>query len=406
MNKLLTIKQAFLTALCLVAGITASYGQDTFRYQSSIEEVGKSGFYKIHLQPVLIAKGKQDLSDLRIIDNKNKFVPFVRMQNVPSKAADFLALPIVNSSLADSVTTLIVENKDSLLLQSLWLKVKNTAVYRKADLLGSDDQQNWFAIQEDVALDQSSGSTTDSYLQSLSFPASNYRFLKIKINNGRKEAIKILKVGVFSNKRSVLGYVDLPAPQFLKTDSSNKSTYLRLSFKDNFLISKLKIHVTSPKFYKREVLIFGWEGSKKRLIGETTLQSGSKQEILIGAKAMKLELQIFNGDNPPLEIDKVLASEVKEYIFAYLEANTKYQLLVDDIKALMPDYDLKFFADSNKSLPEIQHSAIQKNALLKEEIKGDKPNYTPFVWLAIIVVLALLSFLSWRMMTEMKARNS
>ena len=407
MKKLISLKQTLLSGLFLIAWITASFGQETFKYQSNIEGVVKSGFYKIHLQPILVAKGNKDLSDFRIIDGKNKFVPFVRLQNLPSKEEDFLALPLVSSSLADSVMTLVVENKTSLLLQSLWLKVKNTAVHRKADLLGSDDRLNWFAIQEDVTLDQSSGSKTDTYLQSLSFPPSNYRFLKIRINNGKKEAIKILQVGVFSNKRSPIEYVELPKPHLLKKDSTDKNTYLNLTFNDRFLVNKLNVHVTGPRFYKRQVLIFRLEGTKRELIGETTLQAGVKQEILLASKASKLELQIFNGDNPPLQIDEVLASQAKEYIFAYLESNAEYKLLVGDTKASMPDYDLKYFTDSAlANLSEARHSQVISNNLLHAKEAPKKEDRTVLLWLSIAVAVLLLSFLTYRMLNEVSLKKA
>lgn len=389
----------------MLFGFTATFGQNTFRYQANIEPVAKTGFYKIHLQPGLIAKGKTDLSDLRIIDNKKAFVPFLRLQNLPSRTANLIVFPIINSATADSTTTLVIENKKRLLLQSLWINVKNTAVYRKADLLGSDDQKSWYAIQEDILLSQSTQSDKESFLQSLSFPASNYRFFKIKINNGKKEPLRILQAGVFTNTQSALEYVALPLPVFQTIDSTNNSSYLKLSFKDQFLISKLTIDVTSPKFYKRQVIIFKLEDGKKQLIGEAMMESGGKREVLIGAKLSKLELQIENGDNPPLQISKIQAFAVKEYILAYLEAGSEYSFLVGDGKARMPEYDLKFFTDSLRNIPLLQHKVLARNALYKAAVKAKKTNYTPFVWIAIIVVLALLSFLSWKMMTEMKNRQ-
>ena len=405
MKKLTRIKETLLTGLCLLVSISTSYGQNTFKYQAGIESVVKSGFYKIHLQPGIIAKGNEDLSDLRIIDGKKNFVPFVRLQSLPSRNENLLLFPIVNSSSADSVTTIIIENKNRLLLQSLWISVKNTAVYRKADLLGSDDQQNWFAIQEDISLSQSSQSDKESFLQSLSFPASNYRFFKIKINNGKKEPLKILQAGVFANKRSALEYVELPQPKFRQKDSINNNSYVELNFKDQFLLSKLTIDVARPKFYKRQVLIFKWENSKRLLIGEATLESGAKQEFSIASKVSRLELQIQNGDNQPLQINKIQAFEIKEYIFAYLEAGNEYRLLVGDVKAVMPEYDLKFFTDSLNEVSLLQHNAVAINPFHKTAEKVEKTNYTLFVWIAIIVVLALLSFLSWKMMTEMKNRE-
>jgi hypothetical protein len=404
MKKLRRINVAAIVMLYLLVGVASAFGQSTFKYQSDIEGVPKSGFYKIHLQPGLIAKGNTDLSDLRIVNAKNAFVPFVRLQSLPSKTENLLVFPVVNSITKDSVTTIVIENKNRLLLQSLWINVKNTAVYRKADLLGSDDQQSWFAIQEDISLSQSTQSDQESFLQSLSFPASNYRFFKININNGKKEPLKVLQAGVFVNKRSAIEYAALPLPVFHKSDSSNNISYIGVDFKERFLISKLNIVVSSPKFYKRQVLIYKWEDNKKQLIGEATLESGSKQELSIGSKTNRLELQIQNGDNPPLQINKVEAFEVKEYIYAYLEAGDKYRLLLGDKNATMPAYDLQYFTDSLKNVSLLQHEMLAINALYKKAVKVEKTNYTPFVWIAIIAVLALLSFLCWKMMTEMKNR--
>ena len=405
MKKLNRIKATFFVLLCMDIHVATVFGQNTFKYQSDIENVLKSGFYKIYLQPGLIAKGNTDLSDLRIIDGKKTFVPFVRLQSLPSKTENFLVFPVVNSTTIDSVTTIVIENKDRLLLQSLWINVKNTAVYRKADLLGSDDQQSWFAIQEDISLSQSTQSEQESFLQSLSFPASNYRFFKIKIHNGKKEPLKVLQAGVFVSKESAIEYAPLPLPVIKKSDSSNKSSYLKLNFKERFLISKLRIVVSSPKYYKRQTLIYNWENNKKQLIGEATLESGVPQELLIGTKTNKLELQIENGDNPPLQINKIEAFEVKEFIFTYLEAREKYHLLLGDDKATMPAYDLRYFTDSLKNVSLLRHDILAPNPLYKTKVSVEKTNYTPFVWIAILVVLGLLSFLCWKMLTEMKGRT-
>jgi hypothetical protein len=400
------IKHLFLTLVSVTLGIASSFGQSTFRFQADIEHVSQSGLYKIHLQPTLIAKGKPDLSDLRIINNKKQFTPYSRLQNLPSNTEDFRPFPIISNSTLDSTTTLIIENKNQALLRSIWLNLKNAAVYRTADLLGSDDQQNWFAIQEDISLSQSVNSNTDNFLQSLSFPANSYIYFKIRINNGKKQALKVLQAGVFSNRQTTVAYAELPVPKISQTDSTNKSSYVNIIFADRFLISKLILDVKSPKYYRRQVLIYRFDGKAKHLVGEGFLNSGTRQELSISAKTARLELQIINGDNPPLEINAIRASEIKEYIFAYLEAGNSYHFLVGDDKAVMPEYDLKFFTDSSKSIAEAQHGAIVKNALFKTVVKVEKKNYTLLIWIAILGVLALLSFLSWKMLSEMKTRNS
>ena len=163
--------------------------------------------------------------------------------------------------------------------------------------------------------------------------------------------------------------------------------------------------VSSPKYYKRQTLIYKWENNKKQLIGEATLESGVPQELLIGTKTNKLELQIENGDNPPLQVIKIEAFEVKEFIFTYLEAGEKYHLLLGDDRATMPAYDLRYFTDSLKNVSLLRHDILAPNPLYKTKVSVEKINYTPFVWIAILVVLGLLSFLCWKMLTEMKGRT-
>ena len=400
MKRLVRIKVIFLFAFCFTAGISASSGQRTFKYQAQIGDVKKSGFYKIQLQPTLIANVNNDLSDLRIIDQKNTFVAYTKVQSSNNQAEDFISFPILSLSSKDSVTTMILENKSRLLLTSLWLNFKNAAVFRRADILGSDDQKNWFAIQEDIMLSTSSITNTDNFLQSLSFPANKYQYFKVNIYNGKKEALQIIRAGIFKDRQRTLKYTKLPLAIVSKIDSTNRSTYLQLAFKEKFLISKLTFKVSKPKFYRRQVAVFVKDGLKKRKVGESILRSDGNNEILLATRAHALEVQVMNGDNPSLTIDQVLAEQATEYVLAYLEEGAQYRFLIGDAKAVKPQYDMEYFADSSKEVSEISHSGLQRNTLFKAQIKASKPDYTILLWIAIIAVLLLLLYFSWKMLTE------
>lgn len=393
--------------LFLLFSICASFvvsAQDTFGYKADIESVNQSGFYKIQLSPFLLARSNKDLSDLRIMDEKKRFVPYIRLQNLPAIKEDFIPFPIIESSEdTDSVTSVIIENKQSLLIRSLWLKLKNTAVSRRVDLLGSDDKLKWFAIDEEIQLQQAAGSTTDSYLQSLSFPASSYKYFKINVNNKKKSPLKILQAGIYSAKTSAPEFSLLPAPSVTRKDSSDKNTYLHIALKDKFQVNKLVIPVTYPKYFRRTVLIFLINGKEKLLLSEAILDSDAEPEIVFSSKAKNLELQILNGDNPPLEIASLQAWQLNEYILAYLEPTKPYQLLVGDKNALQPDYDLKFFTDSAlQHASEIKHAEVVRNPLLKTPVVKMDRDYTVILWIAIAVVLGLLSFFTWKMMGAVK----
>ncbi len=405
--KKLMFRRIFLSLLVLLGVAFSASAQDTFGYKATIESVDQAGFYKIYLNPALIAKSKRDLSDLRIMDAKKRFVPYIRLQNLPSQEENFIQFPILETSAnTDSVTSVVVENKQSLLVSSLWLKLRNTAVSRKVDVLGSDDQIKWFAIDEEIPLQQATSTSNGTYLQSLTFPASGYKYFKINVNNKGKSPLKILEAGIYATKKAVPTFSQLTAPLITRKEGQDKTTYLNISFEDKFSVNKLIIPVTHPKYFRRTLKIFEVHGKEKLLVNESSLDSESKPEILFSSDAENLELQILNGDSPPLELDTLRFYQLNEYILAYLDPNEPYQLLAGDKNALQPDYDIKFFTDAAlQNASEIKHGDVIKNPLLKIEIVKKSRDYTVFLWIAIGLVLALLSFLTWKMSTAVKNRS-
>ncbi|MBC8051954.1 MAG: DUF3999 family protein [Sphingobacteriaceae bacterium] len=392
----------------LVASIFSSaWAQDKFVYKADLEKITQPGFYKVYLDPELVAKSQVDLSDLRIMDKKKNFVPYIRLQSLPSVKEDFLDFPILQTSEnTDSITSIIIENRRGLLIRSLWLKLKNTAVSRKADVLGSDDRQRWFAIDEEVPLAQATAGNADSYLQSLSFPASNYKYFKVNVNNKQKSPLKILSAGIFSTETEDATFSLLPSPSVSRKDSSDKISYLQFRFKEKFQVNKLFVSIISPRYFRRTVMVFEVEGKERLLLSETVITSESRPEIVVSSKAQNFELQILNGDNPALEIASIQAWQLNEYILAYLEPSQNYQLLVGDKHALQPDYDLKFFGDSAlRSASGIKHLGLEKNPLLKLAITKKSADYTLWLWVAIVLVLGLLSFSTWRMMGALKEKG-
>jgi hypothetical protein len=400
-------KAAFLALLLGGLAFSAS-AQENFKYRAALPKINASGFYRITLQPALVAKSNADLSDVRVIDTAGKFVPYVSAGKIPPQASDlqFTMLPEAEDlSKTDTVAALVVENVSNGPINQLWIKLKNTAVKRTINISGSDDRRRWFAIEEEVALQEANTGGDDTYLQSLSLPASNYRYLKISVNGKHKAPIKFLAAGIYTSRSNTNRYFVIPNVSFAKKDS-DKVTYITIKLNDQYLVDRINLIIAGPKYYKRDVSVYKADKQGSDLLSTTELNSANSEGIFLSAKTNRLELRIANNDNLPLNITGITLWQAGQYITAYLEAGQTYKLLTGDNKATSPEYDLKFFTDSiHNAVSEISHGQVLKNAAYSILPTVVKKDYTLVIWVSITVALALLSFLTFKMVGDMKGRS-
>jgi len=398
-------KTLFLWAMLSVVTFAAS-AQKNFKYEAALPKIDSGGFYKIALQPAFIAKSNAQLTDIRIVNGKSNFVPYITAGNLPHPDNEkFIVFPEVVSK-KDTGTTFIVESGEKAPVNRLWLKLKSTAVQRTINLSGSDDLQRWFAIEENIPLQQAVLDNDGSYLQSIAFPASNYRYLKLLVNDKNKAPVKFLQAGVFTRQGIAELYFPIPVAKFSKTDS-NKTTTVTIQLNDNYLVNRLDLNVAGIKYYKRDVAVYQIDKRGRQLVSIAELNSGKRAEIFVNTKTSRLELEINNGDNAPLDIAEVFASQADQSITAYLEAGQSYKLLTGDANAAAPVYDLKFFVDSiQNKVPEINHSEVKPNAAFGSPTpKAPRHDYTIIIWIVIIAALLLLTLLTIKMAKEVNVKN-
>jgi hypothetical protein len=402
---MMRLKQKNSTALlllmvCVLMSFTAS-SQQTFKYRAFLNKIDSTGFYKISIGPDIIRKSNNDLSDIRLMDQKGNFVPYVTEGNLPQvEKQRFIVYPQIKvNSPADTGTAFVVENISKQPVGTLWIKLKNTAVSRLINLSGSDDLKNWYAIEEAIPLQEAVLNSDGTYEQSLSFPASSYRYLKLLVNDRNKAAIKFLDAGEYIAKPAPLTYLQVPSGTFTKKDS-NKVTYLTIKLNDNYLVNRLHLTISGPKFYKREVSIYQVNKYGNELVCVAGLNSNLKEDVFISARTNKLLLQIENGDNLPLDIKDIKVYQAEHYIVSYLEKGKVYKLFTGDENAAMPQYDLKFFTDSIRNAKLITVGPVTRNDARVNSPVISRRDYSMFIWIAIIVSALLLSWLTLKMVKE------
>ena len=399
MNKLVLI----LLFYCLSLSVK---GQDGYKYSAGIKKVDSPGFYKISLLPSFVAKSEASLRDLRLMDNKGRFIPYVNASNVPVNShGEFVLFPQVSKGIkTDSGTSIVVENTTKQPINRLWVKLKNTAVVRTMNLSGSDDLSRWFAIEEGLPLEQSNLNTEGTFVQSLSFPASSYRYLKILVNDKNKTPVRFLAAGIYTSMALNTTYLPILPVSLIQIDSV-KASFITIKLEDKYQLNKLQFSISGPKYYKRHVAVYDESGKVPVFVTEVELNSANGNSLLLSVKSDHLLLKIDNADNLPLKITGAQAWQADQYIISYLDAGQSYQLLTGNANADEPEYDLKFFTDSIKAaIPGLSHQPVIKNPAYHLQAFKITRDYTVLIWVAIIVALLLLILLTRKMLAEVKDR--
>jgi len=388
----------------LLALIQLAAKAQTFAWKSKLDSVPAPGFYTIPLSIDWLVHAKTDLSDIRIKDEHNNTVPFL-VKKLPGEShASFIEFPILKNTTDSNYTRLDIDAAGHHGTDHLWLVISNNAVQRFSSLSGSDDQKQWFIIDEKLLLNNNRESINGHFMQELNLPFIRYRFLRLSINNKRNYPLQILKAGIYADT-SVKESPELH-PQygtsFVQKDRVNGYTYVYVHNQQAYPVDRISIALSGSKFYNREIKAYSLSGAKaKTLLGISQLRSGEDPAIWVTAgKAQDLLVVIENGDNPPLKITAVNTQCRTKSLIAYFEKGRAYTLFGGNDSLASPQYDLALFRDSIPSQsPFLKHQQIVANNQLSKATAAKK---SWWIWAAILVSLLVLTVLTFRLMRDMK----
>jgi hypothetical protein len=400
MMQLLKNNIIFLTSFLFCVATSAQ----KFSVKAKLDTVPKAGFYSIDITPQLGSHVAKDFRDLRIADDQGKFVPYILRTTQPVFATqDYTRLPVIKNELEDSGrSVLVIQNNSAQKISGIALRLRNAAVTRTAAISGSDDMHSWFTIYEDINFQKEFVTDSDKYVQTIHFPASSYRYLKIVVDNGKNNPLNIVEAGMYTEveHNTNLPYTTNPLPVIHQTDSSDNITYLNVRQPAFYQFDRIGLLIKGPHFYERNMDIITSEG-----ISSFELSSDKKPVFdLQDCNDSSFSIKIFNGDNSALLVDSVLTEQENRQIVTYLEAGKGYYLLMHDSSAVKPLYDLRQFKDSIPyNIPELHIISFEKLNATRQNAEGIS---TKWIWPAIIVMLIVLGFFTARLIKEVNNRKA
>ncbi len=400
--------------IILVIFILSNYGgfAQEFKWQTTLPKVEKNGFYSIILSPDITSRLRSDMADIRLYHHQSE-IPYLFQQE---KAIDekllFREYKILSNEVVKNCCTILTLQGDTdQSINNISLMIRNADVRKKARLSGSDDQENWYVIRDKYQIESIYSQKQTYEVRVLDFPLSNYAFYRLEISDSTSSPLQILQAGYYDTEAEKGKYLQIENVKVVRQDSTDKQSYLWISYPSPQVIDKISFTIDQPALYFRNAKVCRIRYDKRNRkhlepVQYIELRSNQEREYNIQLMEKEFCIVIDNQDNPPLTISGFQAFQLTRYITASLKAGETYHIKFGDPDLRRPNYDLMYYKDSIPDQTQMVKTLnITPIAAVVEPPQDSLFTSRNWIWLAIILVISLLGYMSWRMIGDMKGKE-
>jgi hypothetical protein len=382
-----------------------------------VPKVEKDGFYRIRLSPGIVSYLTPGFANVRVTDDNGFETPYLLDEESPVfSTTSFRDYKMDKNVRAGCCTELLFHNPDKVPINNISLQIRNAQTYKDADLLGSDDRSQWYALRAAFTIYPVDNQQETAEVRIMDFPLSNYGFYKLVIDDSTTAPLNIMKAGYYETSTEQGRYSEVPEVKLQSEEKSiEKETWVTLTMDTTALIDKLVLQVSGPAFYHRQAEVYArrWYPDRRGKMIESmdylegfAITSGQEPSLRLGSvRAKELVVKISNQDNQPLVVSGAQLFQLNRYLVVWLAAAKNYTITVGEERQAAPDYDLGFFRDSIPAEP-VQLST--GDLLLSETaLEASTTIFTNrnIIWVAILLVIVLLGYMSRKLIKEASAKS-
>ena len=396
---------AFLILLLLSI---PAFTQENFDYRRQIRGIEKNDWYSLSVPADMFKNVNRDFSDLRIYSFAGKDtaeVPYVLKIMSDDSREEVFELPVLNTSRRDGALFLTFELEKNQKVNSIDLAFRQENFFAFAKLEGSHDQKSWFEITDEQRLLSIKNQDANLKVQSISFPLSQYRFLRATVTSDTKLTFRDATLRHTQVTKG--NYVEAKSTFTTRDDRKRKETIVDVQLNDFVPVSHFEIDVTANgDFYRAFNLEYvtdststpkGWIKNYVSFYnGFLTSYTPNIFDVTYDL-TREIRITIRNLDNTPLTVKNVRVSGPEVKVVAKL-GNAEAYVYYGNRNSNPPSYDIRYFEEK---IPASTPSVIlgpEENVKLPPAKQSPLFENQLWLWIVMVVVIAVLGLVTLRMM--------
>lgn len=437
------MRKPILIALVIVASMRglplipasgqANWSKWVYFAPVKIQQPHEKGVTEFRLPPAVIDLSQPNLNDFRLLGENGEEKGYAVRESKGRSSKKLFTVRIYNRSyLPGKHSSVTLDFGAKHIKNAVKVTTHGINFRRKVRIEGSDDGQSWQVIRDGAFLFRAreadaQGGTFDKDV--VRFPDNDQRYLRLTVYNDvdDPEVVKIEDVASWRQVRTLAETADVAVVSTKKEEKKSVTEIiLDLGFR-NMPLYGLTLAVADRNFF-RHLEIAGrnaetktvktvvedspklektvpvrWNDVTRGTIFRFTTESGVEESLEIALKGSKyryIRVRIKNYNDPPLHIEGATVTRVIQYVWFAGDPNIHYALYFGNPKALKPKYDVeRYIAKLRRDgtnhavlgpvIPNPTHKALTKKVPWSER-------HRRIIWIALVAMLAVLSFLVYR----------
>lgn len=385
-------------------------GQNQWKYEKEVFFENVEEVKAIYLDEEIYRHAKEDLSDIRLINEENQYIPYYVYNRFLSTSrvayTEYIGIEVLsftknNDRYFDYEIIPVKENMD-VIGNKLKFNVSRDNFYKEVQILGSYDNKNWERIKSDIIYRVNG---IEKLGVSLDNPYKYLYYRVVSMNDTTGIMIQNMSL-IYDDHESIYeeykGFKEVTHE--VEVNKESKETILKIHNKDRLRINRLQISSKDDFNRSYKLYITNEQGERIQRVAEGEIYRLNLKEfkaedttIPIGAAAGDwvtseyLQVIIMDRDDYPINIEGVEIGYYIDKIVFKSNDSSKIHILFGNGEASKPQYDISTYIEELEK--EKQEIATLSSSI--ERVIEEKPQEKPFdyKWILNIAVLLISGLL-------------